>query len=118
VRRFFDGNQPLADAIFDEKIGVPNDCTIVDPFDMTHQRTIPLAAQYVDLMKPILRAGQLVYAIPPLSESRQKTLESISYFHTGIRRFLNPHIYPVGLEKQLFDLKTRLILKARGIHNI
>jgi len=28
---------------------------------------------------------------------------------------VNPHQYPVGLEKRLFDLRTRLVLEARGL---
>ena len=34
-------------------------------------------------------------------------------FHGGIKRFVNPHQYPVGLERSLHELKTRLILEAR-----
>ena len=33
---------------------------------------------------------------------------------TAVKRFLNPHRYPVGLESNLFDTKTRLILAHRG----
>ncbi len=33
--------------------------------------------------------------------------------HGGIKRFLNPHQYPVGLELSLYDLKTELIFAAR-----
>jgi hypothetical protein len=28
---------------------------------------------------------------------------------------VNPHQYPVGLERNLFDVRTRLILEARGM---
>jgi nicotinate phosphoribosyltransferase len=34
--------------------------------------------------------------------------------HPGIKRFANPHQYPVGLEASLHDVKTRLVLAARG----
>lgn len=30
-----------------------------------------------------------------------------------MKRFLNPHVYPVGMEKALYDLKVRLIKKIR-----
>jgi nicotinate phosphoribosyltransferase len=36
-------------------------------------------------------------------------------FHSGIKRFLNPHQYPVGLESRLHELKTKLIFQARGL---
>jgi hypothetical protein len=28
---------------------------------------------------------------------------------------VNPHQYPVGLERSLHDLKTKLVLEARGV---
>jgi nicotinate phosphoribosyltransferase len=35
-------------------------------------------------------------------------------FHAGVKRLVNPHQYPVGLELGLHDVKTKLILEARG----
>jgi nicotinate phosphoribosyltransferase len=32
-----------------------------------------------------------------------------------VKRFVNPHRYPVGLESRLFELKTDLVMKARGL---
>jgi hypothetical protein len=32
-----------------------------------------------------------------------------------VRRFVNPHRYPVGLEARLHALKQRLMLEARGL---
>lgn len=116
VRRYFYNGQCLADAIYDEKIGITDSCTIIDPLDMTHQRKIVTGTPYRDLLEPVFRKGKCVYSIPHLSETRLKTLHELQQFHPTIRRFLNPHIYPVGLEKQLYDLKTKLILIARGIH--
>jgi nicotinate phosphoribosyltransferase len=57
----------------------------------------------------------LVYQSPNIAELRKKTQEQLVGFHDGIKRFLNPHEYPVGLEAGLNQLKTELILKARGI---
>ena len=33
----------------------------------------------------------------------------------GVRRFLNPHTFPVGLEMSLYDYRTRLILEKRPV---
>jgi nicotinate phosphoribosyltransferase len=38
----------------------------------------------------------------------------LDLFHPGVKRFVNPHAYPVGLELSLHDLKQQLILHARG----
>jgi nicotinate phosphoribosyltransferase len=53
--------------------------------------------------------------VPPLAESRGRTAKQLSRFHAGIKRFVNPHQYPVGLERSLHELKTRLVLEARGV---
>ena len=55
-----------------------------------------------------------MYDVPELKDVRQRAQDQLNGFHAGVKRFVNPHQYPVGLEKQLFDLKTDLILKARG----
>jgi nicotinate phosphoribosyltransferase len=34
-------------------------------------------------------------------------------FYTGVKRLLNPHIYPVGLELGLYEIKSRLMQEAR-----
>ncbi len=108
VRRFAD-----ADMIFDELGGEPTHI-IVDPLDLTRRRTIPATAQYEDLLVPIFRGGKRVYQLPTMEEIRVRRHAQLERFHSGVKRLLNPHRYPVGLEKRLFDLKTRLILQSRG----
>ncbi len=108
VRRFDD-----ADMIFDELSGEPSH-TIVDPLDLTRRRTIPERAGYEDLLVPIFRHGERVYDIPSIEAIRLRRHAQLERFHAGVKRFDNPHRYPVGLEKSLFDLKTRLVLEARG----
>ena len=108
VRRFED-----ADMIFDQLAGEPSQ-VIVDPLDLTRRRIIPDGARYHDLLVPIFRRGQRVYELPSIEQIRLHRSEELSRFHAGVKRFDNPHRYPVGLEKGLFDLKTRLILEARG----
>lgn len=108
VRRFAD-----ADMIFDELGGEPAH-VMVDPLDLTRRRSIPDGAPYEDLLVPVFRDGQRVYQLPTIEEIRARRQAQLDRFHGGIKRLLNPHQYPVGLEKRLFDLKTRLILQARG----
>jgi nicotinate phosphoribosyltransferase len=35
--------------------------------------------------------------------------------HAGVKRFVNPHRYPVGLERRLADLRVELTLAARQV---
>ncbi|HYU30593.1 MAG TPA: nicotinate phosphoribosyltransferase [Thermoanaerobaculia bacterium] len=106
----------MADMIWDELLGPPpEEPTIVDPKDMTRRREIPAGTRFHELLVPIFRQGRRVYDPPPLQDVRARTLAQLDHFHPGIKRFVNPHQYPVGLELGLFDLKTRLILEARGL---
>ena len=108
VRRFDD-----ADMIFDQLAGEPSH-VIVDPLDLTRRRVVPETARYRDLLVPVFRGGRRVYELPGIEQIRERREEELKRFHPGVKRFENPHRYPVGLEKSLFDLKTRLVLEARG----
>jgi nicotinate phosphoribosyltransferase len=117
VRRFHAaGGEFIADAIYNE-LQPPHgsSLTIVDPNDATRRKSIGRDATGEDLLIPIFRAGRRVYDPPPLSVSRNRTGQQLAAFHPGVRRFINPHAYPVGLERSLDDLRTALILEARGL---
>lgn len=114
VRRFCAGDQFLADAIYDAELGPPADFIIVDPLDATRRRPIPADTAYEDLLAPVYRAGRLVYQPPGLAEVRERARQQLARFHAGVKRFTHPHQYPVGLELRLHELKTRLIMAARG----
>ena len=114
VRRYFSEEGNIADAIYDIHSDLSNGCTIVDPFDMTRRKTISKETQFSDLLIPIFRGGKCIYNSPALPEIREFAKNNLAPFHFGIKRMLNPHRYPVGLEKSLFDLKTELILKHRS----
>lgn len=113
VRRYARDGEYMADAIYDELTGIGDGCTIVDPLDITRRRPIPAGTNYEDLLVPIFRDGKRVYDPPPIAAVRERTLHELGRFHAGIKRFVYPHQYPVGLEERLHDLKTNLILKLR-----
>ncbi|MDB6035330.1 MAG: putative nicotinate phosphoribosyltransferase [Verrucomicrobiales bacterium] len=115
VRRFRSETEFIGDAIYDIDLGLPADPTIVDPLDMTRRKKIAPETLFEDLLVPVFRKGKLVYQSPALADIRARTLNQLQLFHSGIKRFLNPHQYPVGLELQLHDLKTKLILQAREV---
>jgi len=114
VRRFrAPAGQAEIDVIYDELLGLPPRAVMVDPLDPTRRRGVP-AAEGEDLLVPVFRRGRRVYTPPPLSEVRARTLAQLAAFHGGVKRFVNPHRYPVGLERGLHDLRTQLVLDARG----
>lgn len=115
VRRFRDDAGFAADMIFDEETGVTDPAVLVDPMDLTRRKEMPADAPHEDLLVPVFRGGRRVYDPPPLSEVRRRVTDQLAGFHGGVKRFANPHRYPVGLEQHLFSLKTRLVLQARGL---
>lgn len=115
VRRYRNpAGEFIADAIYDEELGLTEPVTIIDPLDPTRRRVIEPDAAHEDLLVPVFRAGRLVYDPPTLDAVRARVQQQLAGFHAGVKRFVNPHQYPVGLERRLHELKTDLVLKARG----
>jgi nicotinate phosphoribosyltransferase len=111
VRRFTRHGEAAGDMIWDENS--PRSLTMVDPMDATRRKAFDESDQAEELLVPIYRGGKRVYEPPPLADVRTRREAQLSLFHGGIKRFVNPHRYPVGLEQHLFDLKTELVLRAR-----
>lgn len=114
IRRFRSPNEFSADLIFDEISGCPEEPLMIDPIDPTRRRKLESGLKFEDLLQPAFRSGRAVFEHEPLDAARNRTSEQLAGFHGGIKRFVNPHRYPVGLELGLHELKTNLILKARG----
>lgn len=115
VRRFSSGGEFIGDLLYDELEGIPEEPVMVDPLDLTRRKVMHTGTPWEDLLVPIFRQGQRVYDPPPLTDVRRRVRDQLAGFHQGIKRFTNPHQYPVGMELGYFDLKTRLILEARGL---
>jgi nicotinate phosphoribosyltransferase len=114
VRRYRSDGEFRGDMIFDERHDIEKPDTIVDPVDMTRRKRFDADFEAEELLVPVFENGESVYDPPELEAIRDRVAEQLRGFHPGIRRFVNPHEYPVGLEPQLHGLKTRLILEARG----
>jgi nicotinate phosphoribosyltransferase len=115
VRRYETEAGFLADAIYDEGQGLPDEPVLVDPLDATRRRRIAHGTPHTDLLEPAVRSGRVVHQSPPLGEVREHAARQVERLHPGIKRFVNPHQYPVGLSAELHELTTRLTLQARGL---
>ncbi|MCF2442974.1 nicotinate phosphoribosyltransferase [Dyadobacter sp. CY345] len=114
VRRFRDAKGFISDMIFNIETPLIGKSTMVDPYDFTKTRSFSDTIQFEDLLVPIFAKGILIYDLPSIHETKQRVEQQLEHFHSGIKRFVNPHTYPVGLEQELFDLKTELIVKLRS----
>jgi nicotinate phosphoribosyltransferase len=114
VRRFSGPDGFVADVIYDEERGIGEAPMLVDPLDPTRRKRVPAGSGFEDLLVPVVRGGRVVYEPSPLRTTQARAKEQVARLHPGIRRFVNPHQYPVGLAPVLYELKTRLVLEARG----
>ncbi|MBN1438813.1 MAG: nicotinate phosphoribosyltransferase [Anaerolineales bacterium] len=111
VRRFRRGGMNIADAILEDGARPAGDCIIVDTSDPAHKETVAADAEHEDLLIPVMRGGKTVYPTPPLEEIRRATVDNLAHFPPAIKRFIYPHLYPVGLEIGLYRKKITLALK-------
>lgn len=120
VRRFFTQKnkkrQLVADMLYDTLQPLEEKHKIIDPLDITRQKIIRSGeVEFEELLVPIFQGGQAVYESPNIADIRKTTLNSLAELPSGVKRFVNPHSYPVGLEEKLFTKKTDLILKLRKL---
>ncbi len=113
VKRFYDEYSYLFDVMYDINDPLQEGSLAIDPFDATKEKLITNELKSKDLLVPIFIKGKLVYKQPTLNEVRDYTSKELNRFHVGIKRFLNPHTYYVGMEKTIYDKKIDLIKHIR-----
>jgi len=116
IRRFQKNGQFAGDMIFDVSLEKRQEYLMIDPVDPTRRKKFSedkFEAQ--DLLVSIFKGGKKVYQTPEINVIKSYAADQLSMLDKSVQRFENPHTYPVGLEKSLHDLKTRLILKLRRI---
>jgi nicotinate phosphoribosyltransferase len=111
-RRFEGPRGFVADLLYDVTLGEPSR-TLVDALDPTRRRTLSPELGFRDLLQPVLRAGKRVGPPEPLELLRERARTERGRLHPTIRRLLNPHEYPVGLDPALYQRRTELIMEAR-----
>jgi nicotinate phosphoribosyltransferase len=116
IKRFSTNGEYVGDAIYDINLGPGNNqkCVVIDPFDPTRQKAFDLDTESKDLLIPIFRQGCLVYNLPKLADIRATTKKELAHLYAGVKRFLHPHAYIVGMEKNLYDMKVDLIKNIRS----
>lgn len=110
VRRFFCNEKYVTDVIYDIDIGI-SEAPEASLFD-TNMPTIKLDDYdaSVDLLQPLYRRGKLVEQPPAIHAVRSAAMKEA-------KQFADAHenkSYPVGLEKNLHELKLALIKKHRS----
>ncbi|GAB3702165.1 nicotinate phosphoribosyltransferase [Spirosoma flavus] len=120
VRRFKNERGFISDMIYDlemdglDRHSADKASVMIDPLDFTKRRRFDAGQPHEDLLVTVFENGKQLYETPDIHAVRARVQTQLANLHPGVKRFVNPHLYPVGLEKNLHDLKTELILKLRG----
>jgi nicotinate phosphoribosyltransferase len=114
VRRFAGHERWVADMIYDEFEGVDRRHQVIDPQNPLRRYTIAESCTSEDLLVPLLRGGRIVRAAEPIDAARARVQQQLARLHPAIRRRLNPHAYPVGLDIGLSERRVSMIEQARS----
>jgi nicotinate phosphoribosyltransferase len=116
VRRYFSKGKAVADMIYLEGQAIdPKGIMIIDPNDATQRkRLMPAFYEEEELLRPIFSKGSLVYALPSLQAIRARATAQLEAFDKTHKRLIHPHVYPVGLEERLHQLRMELVITAKN----
>jgi nicotinate phosphoribosyltransferase len=118
VRRYRRADGSLSgDMVYDVYSPPSGEALMVDPADPIRRKSFADDESCEELLVPVFRAGNAVYECPPIDVTRDRAISSVAELDLSITRFLNPHVYPVGLERGVSDLRTELVLAARGLRD-
>jgi len=81
---------------------------LMDP-DFDYKKTEVAGLQRENIRRQIVQDGALVYAFPSLRETAAWSQERFALLYGEHKRLANPHTYHVGVTRELFDLRRRLI---------
>ncbi len=112
IRRFFDGNHYVGDAIYDLLLPPQeNKWQIVDSQESSKEiemQSLPSR----DLLKPIFRSGKRVYDLPKLTDIQSFAKQEIKKLPPSCRTLASPSRYFVGYERSLYENKCRLVERS------
>ena len=116
VRRYFAEDGRIAgDMVFDVNAGIGDGEVIVDPNDWLRQKKLA-GKRFEMLLAPLARGGRCVLSQEDRSAlaARERAVAGLETLDETQKRMLNPHTYPVGLERGLFERRRDLVSRLRG----
>ncbi|MBL0691323.1 MAG: nicotinate phosphoribosyltransferase [SAR324 cluster bacterium] len=114
VRRFFDSDHKMiADALYNIDLKKPESWQIVGVFDSDLRKNIINHHSSRELLKPIYKSGEMIYNFPTIHQVRQNTLNNLATLDNSVKRSVNPHLYPAGLELSAHLQKAKFIAQVR-----
>lgn len=117
VRRYYNDCGTIAgDMVFDINHGVADDETIIDPQDSLRQKNLG-GKRFEILLKPLARDGKVVleHGVCDAMAARARARAGLKELDETQLRMLNPHTYPVGMERGLHERRQNLVAQLRAI---
>jgi nicotinate phosphoribosyltransferase len=109
VRRFFIDEQHVMDAMYDIELGIQELPDVIE-LDAPHAKMkLGDYDAFVDLLQPVFAQGKLVYPERSIHDIRDYAKQQVAHFLQAYAE----NMYPVGLEKNLHELKQKLISKEK-----
>jgi nicotinate phosphoribosyltransferase len=105
VRRFFRDVDAVMDVMYDLELNISENPQMVSLAAPHNTTNISHYDGYVDLLEPVFRKGKCVYTKPSIHDIRAFAIQQVTQFVKA----QGQTEYTVGLEKNLHDLKQRLI---------
>lgn len=104
---------PYGDMILDDSVDTGDRTTLVDILD--HDITYDVSGlQSHELMQQIIADGEEVpEGQTTIEQSKQHCHEALMHLDPSIKRFLNPQLYPVGMERGLATLRSNLAKREK-----
>lgn len=114
VRRFYRDDQQVVDLMYDQELGVPESAFMHTLDDAGSDIQIKDVDRYTDLLVPVFRQGNLVYPQESIHMIRQRAQDNVEQFMSAY----SLGTYRVGLEKNLYELKQKLITEVAAANDV
>ena len=93
--------------IYDVNEGISSRTTMQDVLDNLVSYDLSQSTGK-EMLEHIVRDGHCIKAPDSLEVCRTRAKDALAKLDPAITRFLNPELYPVGLELRLSELRSRL----------
>lgn len=119
VRRYYhDDGRVAGDMVFDVNAAPDAGAeeVIVDPLDALRQKTLS-GKRYETLLRPLFARGESALAAEDVDAlaAAARARAGLAALDESQLRLMNPHTYPVGLERKLHERRQHLIARLRQV---
>ena len=108
ILRFQDADgRYRADMVYDMEAGMPGS-KIFHPFDNALKKDL-FGLEVHQVLRPLVRNGKSVPLDHDCHAARERAADEMSKIDKSCLRFMNPGVYPVGLDVNLLETRDRLV---------